>query len=237
MIIVKLGIMQPYFLPYIGYWQLMNAVDQYVIADDFNYSKRGWIKRNRILIQGKAQYYGIEIKEASQNKLINETYVLTNEKIRKKLLLKMEHSYKKAPYYQEVYPLLETILCTEETNLALFLEHSIKVIARYLDIHTKFILSSELKKDKTLKCQDMVISICEMLHATEYYNAIGGTELYSFEEFKKHNIKLAFVKTEPIIYKQFNNEFIPNLSIIDVLMFNERNQVRTYLNNYVLIEE
>lgn len=234
---MKLGIMQPYFVPYIGYWQLMNLVDQYVVYDDVNYIKGGWINRNRILVNGVPKYFNVPMLGASPNILINEVKVDHNDSIIRKNLRSIEGAYRKAPYYEIVYKMLEDILWCEEENLARYIVHSFRVIGRYLDIQTELIVSSELDKDNTLKGQDKVLAICRQLNATEYYNAIGGQELYSFEAFKQQGIQLNFVKTANIVYDQFGNEFQPNLSIIDVMMFNAKDKVKEYLAAYTLIRK
>lgn len=234
---MKIGIMQPYFLPYIGYWQLLNAVDKYVIYDDVNYIKGGWINRNRILINKEPKYFNVKLNGASPNKLINEVEVSNDNIWQKKLLKTIEENYKKAPFFKEVFPIIEKIIENDEKNLAKYLEFSIKEICKYLDIKTELMLSSNLEKDNSLKGKDKVIAICKELKGTEYYNAIGGQELYSFEEFKQNGIELRFLKTNEIIYKQFGDEVISNLSILDVLMFNSKEKVKEFLNNYSLIEE
>ena len=232
---MKIGIMQPYFLPYIGYWQLLNAVDKYIIYDDVNYIKGGWINRNRILISKEIKYFTVKLNGASPNKLINEVEV-SNDKIYKKKMLKtIEESYKKTPFFNIVFSIIKEIIENEEDNLAKYLKYSIEKICNYLEIKTELLLSSELEKDNSLRGKDKVISICKKLEATEYYNAIGGQELYSFEEFKDNGIELKFLKTEEIKYKQFNNEFISNLSILDVMMFNSKEKTKKFLNSYSLI--
>lgn len=234
---MKIGIMQPYFLPYIGYWQLLNAVDKYVIYDDVNYIKGGWINRNRILINKEAKYFNVKLNSASPNKLINEVEVSLDKIYQKKLLKTIEENYKKAPFFYEVFPVIQEIIENEETNLAKYLEYSIKEICSYLDIKTKILISSDLEKNNFLKGKDKVIEICKKLDGTEYYNAIGGQELYSFKEFKNNGIELKFLKTELIEYKQLKNQFIPNLSILDIMMFNSKEKIVEFLNNYTLIEE
>lgn len=231
---MKLGIMQPYFFPYIGYWQLMNAVDKYVIYDDVNYIKRGWINRNNILINGKSSIINLEIKGASQNKLINEIHVSDDKIYRAKLLKTLEHSYKKAPYFNVVFPIIEEIIFNDEKIVSFYLENLIKKIAQYLEINTEFILSSQINKNNALKGQDKIIEICKKMDATEYYNAIGGIELYSAEFFKSNGIQLNFLKTDLIEYKQFENAFQPNLSIIDVMMFNSKTEIKYFLEKYSL---
>ena len=234
---MKLGIMQPYFIPYIGYWQLMNAVDKYIVYDDVNFIKGGWINRNRILVNGEPKYFNIPMLGSSPHKLLNEVEVNHNEKLKNKNMRVIEGAYQKAPYYNEVKDLLEKIMNGEQKSISDFILNSFKIINEYLEIDTELILSSTLNKDCSLKGQDKVLSICELLGATEYYNAIGGQELYSFEEFKKHGIDLKFLETGKIEYKQFHNEFQSNLSIIDVMMFNSKDKVKEFLNQYTLIEE
>lgn len=232
---MKLGIMQPYFMPYIGYWQLMNLVDQYVIYDDVNFIKGGWINRNRILVNGAPKYFNVPMLGSSSNVLINEVRVDHNAAVIRKSLRSIEGAYKKAPYFDIVNPMLEEILWCGEDNIAKYIEHSFRVICKYLDIRTELIVSSDLDKDTTLKGQDKVIAICRLLGATEYYNAIGGRELYSYEAFREHGLQLKFVETKNIVYQQFDNTFQPNLSIIDMMMFNSRDKIREYLEAYTLI--
>lgn len=234
---MKVGIMQPYFLPYIGYWQLINAVDKYVVYDDVNFIKKGWINRNRILSNGNDLFINILINKMSQNKLINETFLVEDESWKNKLLKTIENSYKKAPYYNCVMPILKNIVLNKENNLALYLFNSLVLVNRYIGIDTKIILSSSIIKDNKLKGTDKILEICEKLNATEYYNAIGGIDLYSFDEFKKNGINLSFLKTNDICYKQFNNEFVPNLSIIDVMMFNSKDKIKEMLDDFTLIRK
>ena len=201
---MKLGIMQPYFFPYIGYWQLMNAVDKYVIYDDVNFIKGGWINRNRILVNGKPQYFNVQMKGSSPFKLINEIEINNSEISINKNLKTIYMAYHKAPYFSKVNLLIEKILKKQTPNLAEYVINSIKCITEYLNINTEIIISSKMPKNNELKNQDKVIEICKKLNATEYYNAIGGMELYSFDDFRKSGINLSFLKTNDICYKQFN---------------------------------
>lgn len=232
---MKLGIMQPYFFPYIGYWQLINAVDKYVIFDDVNFIKRGWINRNRILMNGEEKMINVQMHRASQNKLINEVEVLFSESYNKKNLRTLESCYKKAPYSSNVFPLINNIITQDEKNLAKYLENSIRQICKYLSINAELIVSSSIKKNNNLKGKDKILEICKILGADEYYNAIGGKELYSYDEFLFQGIKLRFLKTGNIEYKQFNNKFVPNLSIIDVMMFNSVGDINKLLEKYELL--
>lgn len=232
---MRVGIMQPYFFPYIGYWQLINAVDRYVICDDVNYIKGGWINRNYILVNGRRKRINLRLSKASQNKLINEIELLCDEVYYDKLLKTIEFSYKKAPYFNEVFPLINSIIKHDEKNLAKYLAHSIQEVCKYLGIDTRLIISSELDKNNSLRRQYRIIEICKLLNADQYINAIGGIELYSRDDFLAHGIDLKFLKTREIKYQQFNKEFIPNLSIIDILMFNSVEETKKLLGEYDLI--
>lgn len=232
---MKVGIMQPYFVPYIGYWQLLNAVDKYVIYDDVNYIKGGWVNRNRILINGQPSYFNVPVIGATPFKKINEIEVNLDERLMNKNLRSLEGAYKKAPYFNDVYPILEKIVTYKEKNLAKYLINSIKEICNYLDINTEIFVSSELNKNTDLDREHKLIDIIKGLDGTEYYNAEGGQELYSFEDFAEENIKLSFLKSNKIEYKQFKNDFQPFLSIIDVMMFNSKDEVKKMLNDFSLI--
>lgn len=232
---MKVGIMQPYFFPYIGYWQLMNAVDKYVIYDDVNFIKGGWINRNKILMNGNAKMINLKMNGASPNKLINELEAAGDAIYNKKLLKTIEACYSKAPYYLDVFFIIEKIINNEEKNLAKYLEFSIRTISEYLSINTEIIVSSTINKNNNLRGQAKVIEICKILGADEYYNAIGGQELYSYEDFLANRIELKFLKTDNIEYGQFKNEFTPNLSIIDVMMFNSIEDIKKMLHQYELL--
>ncbi len=231
---MKLGIMQPYFFPYIGYWQLLNAVDTYVVYDDVNYIKGGWINRNRILINGQPQFITVPIKKASSYSLINELEINRTTKFPDKQLKTLDMSYKKAPFFDDVMPMLEGVLNFDSQNLASFLYNSIAVVCDYLGIQTKLILSSDLDKDNSLKGKDKVLEICKLLHADQYYNAIGGQELYDKDEFLANGISLRFLETGNTIYTQFDNEYISHLSIIDMMMHVSKDKVQDNLKQFSL---
>ncbi|MFZ6672508.1 WbqC family protein [Undibacterium sp. Xuan67W] len=228
---MKIAIMQPYLFPYIGYFQLIDAVDVFVIYDDVNYIKGGWINRNFILNQSKSLRITLPLDEQSPNKLINQISIKDHSN---KLLETIRHSYAKAPCFHEASPLIQRILMNSENNLAQFLTHQLKEVIDYLGIKIDWRISSSINKDNTLHGQEKVIAICEELGATHYINAIGGKELYDHESFEKRGIELSFIQSEPITYTQFT-DFVPNLSIIDVLMFNTPSQISKLIKNYHLI--
>ena len=226
------AVMQPYLFPYIGYWQLIEAVDVFVIFDDVNYINKGYINRNNILVNGQKQTFTLELSGASQNKLINEIEIGGN---RAKLLKTVEMAYKKAPFFDAFFPLVEKILMQDETNLAKFIGYSLAIISDYMGIKTQFVYSSDIEKDNTLKAQEKIIDIVKRIGATRYINAIGGQELYSKERFSAEGITLNFLQTHLQEYKQFKNDFIPYLSIIDVIMFNDPETLKSMLKKQELI--
>lgn len=229
---MKVAIMQPYFFPYIGYFQLINAVDIFVIYDDVNYIKQGWVNRNRILINNTVHYFTLQIKGASSFRKIKDITIGNN---RLKLLKTIEQSYKNASQFENVHLLITDILTSEEENLSKFLMYSLKKIAEYLGIKTVFMLSSEIDINTVAKAEDKIITICKKLGAINYINAIGGQELYNKTKFDENSLKLQFLKSNDIQYNQFNANFVPWLSIIDVLMFNDKTAFFELLNNYELV--
>lgn len=228
---MKIGIMQPYFMPYIGYWQLINAVDKYVVYDDVNYIKKGWINRNNVLVNHQAKLFTISLKGASQNKLINEINIVDDFSNFLKLI---EYNYSKAPYFSQTYNLLKEIISFESKNLALFLYNSIMKVCSYLDIQTEIIVSSDIPKNNSLKGQDKILEICKLLKADTYINAIGGKELYDKNIFSQQGVSLFFLQSEIQSYTQGKNDFVPYLSLIDVLMWNDINTIKTMLDKYNL---
>lgn len=228
--------MQPYFLPYIGYWQLINAVDKFVIYDDVNFIKRGWINRNNILVNGQSKLFNVRLNKVSQNKLINEIEVSHDLNYNEDLLKTIGASYSKAPFIEKVFPIVESVINQTEKNLAKYLEFSIKEVCRYLSIDTEIINSSEIPKRSGLKGQAKIIEICNLLSSEQYINPIGGQSLYSNLDFELHGIELKFLKTNDIRYPQFvKNKFVPNLSILDVMMFNSLEQINLMLDDFELI--
>ncbi len=226
-----LGIMQPYFMPYIGYFQLMKAVDKYIVYDDVNYIKGGWVSRNNILVNGEKRMFTITLNAASPNKLFNEIVIGDNFK---KLMKTLQLNYSKAPYFNAGMALMEKIISYPDKQLSLFIANSFKEILDYLSIDTEILISSGIHKNNLLKGKDKVLHICELLKADTYYNAIGGQELYNKEEFKKHGINLFFLETQIIKYPQQAKEFVPYLSFIDVLMNNSKEEINLLLDSYIL---
>lgn len=232
---MKLAVMQPYIFPYIGYVQLMAAADRFVFLDDVNYINKGWINRNRILVNHKDSLFTIPLKDASQNRLIDTIEILPDEKWRGKLLRTIEMAYKKAPQFPMVFPLIERILQNQEKLIGKFIFRSFVLLNEYLGIKTELLESSALPKTEGLKAQDKILDICLRQGADQYINAIGGQALYSREAFEGKGVKINFIKTLDIRYAQFAEPFVPWLSIVDVMMFNPPEKIREILGAYELI--
>ena len=233
---MKVAIMQPYFFPYIGYFQLINTVDFFVIYDNIEYTKKGWINRNRILVNNKDCVFTLPLKKDSDFLNVNQRELSDNwnsDKI--KLLNQIKEAYRKAPFYNEVIAIVEDTLHYEDKNLFGLIKNSLIKTLNYIGINTKIIQSSEIDFDNSLKNQDKVIAICNALNAKSYINPIGGIELYDKEQFNKNGTVLSFIKSKPIHYSQFDNDFIPWLSIIDVMMFNSLEEIKQMLNQYELV--
>jgi hypothetical protein len=229
---MKLAIMQPYLFPYLGYFQLIHAVDTFVIFDDVNYINKGWINRNRILVNGMEHLFTLQLNKASQNVLINEISAGENGRA---LLKTIELAYKKAPHFKAAFPIVERVLLSEEKKLHRLIGHSLVQISGYLGIETEFRYSSEIEKDNALRAQARIINLCEVLNAGTYINPINGRDLYSREEFEQHQIELYFLQTGSIHYRHCADPFVPWLSIIDVMMHNSASEISTMLNNYSLV--
>ena len=233
---MKIAIMQPYFCAYIGYYQLINSVDKFVICDDMQYTKRGWFNRNRILDNGTEKIFTIPLKKDNSYLNVNLRYLADNSiQARIKILRQIKSFYKKAPFFSQNYPLIRRLFIQENDNLFDFIHFSVVELCLNLGIKTKIILSSSLDIDPEVKSQNRVIEICKYLKTDIYINSIGGMELYNKELFAKKGIDLKFIKSKYIEYPQFDSKFVSWLSIIDVLMFNDIEQVKSYLEEYDLV--
>jgi hypothetical protein len=224
--------MQPYFLPYIGYFQLINAVDKFIFYDDVSFINKGWINRNRILLNGKDHLFTIALKSASQNKLINQIEIC---KQNNKIVKTIKQAYSKAPYFKDVFTLIQQVFdkMNETKSISKIAEISVKMVSNYLNLSTFFITSSEkYSYTQNLYREKRLIDICQENGANIYINSSSGKILYNHESFKENGIKLFFIKNNINTYKQFNNDFIPRLSIIDVMMFNDKKTITEFLNNY-----
>ncbi len=232
---MRLAIMQPYFFPYIGYFQLIAAVDQFIVYDNIKYTKKGWINRNRILQNGKDAMLSLPLKKDSDFLDVCQRE-LAADLDRAKMLNQIRGAYAKAPYFTQTFGLVERIIRFEENNLFRFLHQSISRTCEHLGIATQIKASSELSIDHQLKGQDKVLALCEAVGAQTYVNAIGGQQLYSREAFLGKSVDLRFIKSNPFEYPQLGDPFVPWLSIIDVMMFNPLEIIgKSIMKNFELI--
>jgi WbqC-like protein len=233
---VRLAIMQPYVFPYIGYFQLIHSVERFVVYDDVAFIKQGWINRNRILINGQAAFFNVPVKNASSFVPIRNTLIDDgdhNPRWREKLLRTFEIAYRRSPEFNRVFPLIDSVFNHHATHIGEIAVASLKAVMSYLEIKTDWVDSSVgLASD--FRSEDRVVAICKTQGASEYVNPSGGKELYSRERFERDGLRLRFLDTRPIEYKQFSDPFVPWLSVIDVLMFNSVSVVRSYLERYDL---
>ena len=222
--------MQPYFFPYIGYFHLMHAVDVFVVYDNIQYTKKGWINRNRYLRDGKDSLFSIPLRKASDYCNVDQRE-LSEQFDRRKLLHQVQAAYRKAPFFGEAMELFHASIRYRETNLFRFIKHSLLRLRDHASIETEIVDSSNVRIDHSLRGQQKVLAICEALGATTYVNAIGGTDLYERHAFAARGMQLQFIKSSRQPYQQFDHEFVEWLSILDVLMFNSRETVRNFIQN------
>lgn len=227
--------MQPYFFPYIGYFQLLHCSDIFVVLDDVQYINRGWVNRNRILINENPNWFTFPVQKGAQELAINCRFYIEELSERERLLETIKHAYKKAPFFTAVYPLVERIMTFSSVNVGDFNTNAIKEIADYLKLQCRIMLSSEIEKDNSLKGQDRIVDINLVLGAELYVNPMGGVDLYQEERFVEKGLKLQFLKPGNIQYSQFKGSFVPFLSIIDVLMFNNEQDLDAHMANYELV--
>lgn len=231
---MKIGIMQPYFFPYLGYWQLMQAVDVFIAFDDVNYIKRGWINRNRILMNGKPSYLTVPVIQASQNKKINELMIMEDQDWREKMMKSLQHAYSKAPFFSETSLMLHSVIFNETIELSRFLVEQLKSIVNYLQMDVQIKYSSDEFANAHLKGGDRIIDMCSLAGAEMYINLPGGREMYNVDAFRNNGLNLRFLEPQINEYAQRQPGFQPNLSIIDLLMELGKDGVMDHLNAYEL---
>ncbi|WP_350594486.1 MULTISPECIES: WbqC family protein [unclassified Pseudoalteromonas] len=226
---MNFAVMQPYLFPYLGYYQLVNAVDTFIFYDDVTYIKNGYINRNNILVNGQAQRFTVPVPGASSNILIKDLNFDPNVK---KTLKTISQGYAKAPYFNDVYPIIEKILTSTERQVHTLCANSITSVFSYLGINKQFKFSSELEYNRDLPAADKLIAMAGLLNSKHYINSPGGKNLYSKEYFADKGVNLSFIEMRSVNYQQGKSEFVPYLSIIDVLMWNSKEQVKALLREY-----
>lgn len=236
---MKSGIMQPYFVPYIGYFSLIKNTDKWIILDTVQYIRHGWINRNRILKPSDDwQYITIPLEKHSRSALIKDIKIKENTDWRDKIFKQLEHYKKKAPFYKETIKLLKECFEHKTESIVDLNTHLLKKICEYLDIKFKYKIFSEmdLKIGEIKEPGDWALEISKALGASEYINPPGGEEIFNKKKFIKEKIELKFLKINLEEYDQRRNKFKPGLSIIDVMMFNDPRTINKFLDNYKLYE-
>jgi hypothetical protein len=228
---VRIAIMQPYLFPYLGYFQLVHAVDEFVIFDDVQYIKRGWVNRNRLLKDGAPFEFTAAVLGASQTRTFNEVAFGPADKLARTIVA----LYGRAPHFKTAYPLLDSVLRHHDRSVPRLIRHSLEEVARYAGLPLCVSYASELRLAPALKGQDRILRICQSKRATAYLNLPGGAGLYAPAAFGDANIDLQFIHPDPAPYQQFGEAFVPGLSMIDVLMFNAPAQIRALLTRYRLL--
>ncbi len=232
---MKIAVMQPYFLPYTGYFHLLDAVDEFVFFDDVNFIKRGWINRNNFLVQGKAHLFSVSLINASQNDLIKDVRINYSEKWKDNFIKILKFNYSKANNFAQVFSVIENRLASSYESIADLNIALIRAICEYLGLNKRFDKSSAIDYDRKGTGQEKILSICSLKNADNYINPIGGTELYDKAHFSQARVQLNFVESGPVVYTQFvGKEFVPHLSFLDVLMFCEVPEVLNLLKQYSL---
>ncbi len=254
---MKLAAMQPYFLPYLGYFQLIRSVDRFIIYDRVDYIRHGWINRNRYLpVNGEPRYFIVPIRGKQSGARICDITIDNREPWQFRLQRLIEMNYRRSPFFSEIFPLIESILNRSQDQISTLNSETLRMICAYLEIETELLVSGDEFEDlesdlgftgemlpeyvkpdsasgnlRTLR----ILDICKLQGANIYVNAIGGRSLYDKKTFEQNGIHLLFVHSHPYIYRQNAARFFPDLSILDVLMNCGKQQTQKLLNNYELI--
>jgi hypothetical protein len=233
---MKVAIMQPYFFPYIGFFQLIAASDVFVLHDDVQYIKGGWVNRNRILVNGESRMITFPVQKAAYNLPINARSYVEDKQARKDIINLIKQGYAKAPCYRQVFPMLEELMMFGDANVARFNENLVRRISESFGLNCRIISSSSMIKDDSLAGEPRVLDMCKRLGATDYTNPIGGTDLYHQEAFQQCGITLRFLEAKNERYGQRCDTWVPFLSVIDVLMFNSIEEISQLLTKYRLLD-
>lgn len=231
---MRIGILQPYLLPYIGYFQLIACVDRLVVYDDVKYTKKGWINRNRFQSDGVERWFHVPLSRASdfldiKERRISQTYDP------KSMLNSLENAYSKAQFFDSAIGPIRDVFCYDDYNLFSFLLNSIKTVNNYLDIRTPILVSSEVMPRNGLRGRDRVVAICKELGADEYVNPQNGRALYYNEDFAREGLKLLFLTSNLRPYAQAGSTFQAGLSILDVMMLNSVRKIQEMLKDDFLL--
>lgn len=218
---MRLAIMQPYFFPYLGYFQLLARVDRFVFYDDVNFIKNGWINRNRLLLSGEVRYFTVPLAGASPFVSISQVGIQPAAHWRRKMLESIRQSYAKAPCFEPVFQLVTGVLAGESAGIGELAKRSVTAVASYLGLPADFVWTSAAYANDTLAGSERVLDICGREGAHEYWNLPGGRELYDAASFAARGVELHFLEPHLPEYPQGGGGFQRGLSIVDVLMWNE----------------
>jgi len=222
--------MQPYFFPYIGYFQLIRSVDLFILYDNIKYTKKGWINRNRFLQNGAESVFSVPLRKDSDYLDVKDR-ALADSFDREKLANQLREAYRRAPHFAQAFPVVENAIMSPQENLFDYIHGSVTDVCRYLSIDTPIVVSSSIAIDAALKAEDRVLGFCKAAGASSYVNAIGGQKLYSREEFEAQGVDLKFLQSHAITYPQFVGPFVSGLSIVDVMMFNSVPTIREFIES------
>ena len=224
--------MQPYFLPYLGYFQLIQNSNIFIVADEYQFTTRGWINRNRAILNNQISTFTIPVSAAG--KKINDKMIADMESTRS-LKRRMIQSYKNSPNFADTVLLLDSIFSLNDVSLEVYIHNSIQHICKYLKIDTRILKLSELNYNRNLEGEDRVVSICKNLGATKYLNPEGGKNIYNGESFARAELELEFIEHKPIEYVQNFPGFTPRLSVVDsIFMLNSRITMEEHLKSFVI---
>ena len=227
-----LGIMQPYFFPYIGHFDLIHYSDRWIVFDVVKYIRHGWMNRNRILHPNEGwQYIIAPLAKHPADTLISDIAVNDAIAWRDKILGLLQHYRRRAPHYDVVSDLVRDGLAVPETSLSRLNAHLLATICRFLDIRFDYAFLSEmdLPLGTIAGPGDWALEIAKAVGASEYVNPPGGRELFEPAAFERAGIRLTIRETAPMQYACRGYEYQPGLSIVDVLMWNEPATIRAYL--------
>jgi hypothetical protein len=230
------AVMQPYFFPYIGYFQLMAACDVFVVLDDVQYIRGGWVNRNRILVNGGPQWITMPVAKADRHHAINKRNYLPDDRLARRLRPRIVGAYRGAPFFDDTMQVVDAVLGCGEANVAAFNTHLLRCVARRLGVDTPVRLASAISRPESLGGQEMVLDLCKRLGASSYVNPIGGLQLYDPARFSQESLTLRFLRSCAPAYPQFRAAPVQALSIIDVMMFNDIEAVRHMLEAYRLLQ-
>ncbi len=229
----RIAVMQPYVFPYLGYFHLIDASSLFVFYDDVHYIKGGWINRNRILMNGSDCLFTVPLSNASPNSLINETRLAVDDRWREKFRRTLTQAYQKAPYFSQVMPLVTSVFAESHCSVSDLAIRSMVQVCDYLGITFNYTRSSDCSPEsKGMDKADRLIEIVKAHGYKRYVNAAGGDKLYAKEYFESKGVELGFIESLPVEYRQHSNKFVPWLSIIDVMMFNDVGAIREFQKRY-----